>query len=69
MDKATSIIWAIATLGIVIALCAAGAYSCTQTNERYYSGMKSCLDQGGSWVPQGGGSNYSASCINPHSAR
>jgi len=67
-DRFSQIVWAIAMLGVVRAICAAGAYSCAQTNSRYYEGMQACLNQGGSWVPQGGG-GYSSSCINPHSSK
>lgn len=52
----------------VSAICVAATYSCVSVNERYYDGMKTCLQQGGSWVPQSQGS-YSSSCINPHSTK
>lgn len=67
-DRITSIVWGVVMLGIVASICAAGAYSCSQMNDRYYEGMHACLNQGGSWVPQSQNS-YSSSCINPHSTK
>lgn len=69
MERLSSIVWGLVTLGCVVAMCAAGAYSCARTNERYYQGMQACLNQGGSWVPSQGGGGYSSSCINPHSTK
>jgi len=67
MEKFYSVLIALSTVACVAALCTAGAYSCAQLNTRYYEGMRACLDQGGSWVPQGTQGGYSSSCINPHS--
>ena len=61
-------IWAIAGSVSVVAIACAATVSCKQLNDRYYEGMQACLNQGGSWVPQGQ-SSYSSSCINPHSAK
>lgn len=61
-------VWAFAATMIVVALAGASAWSCSNMNQRYYEGMKACLDQGGSWVPQGQ-NGYSSSCINPHSTK
>ena len=67
-NRFSQVVWAFAMLGIVTAICAASAYSCSRLNDRYYAGMQACLNQGGSWVPQGS-SGYSSSCINPHSIK
>lgn len=64
MEKFTAALWGLVTFGCVAAICVATTVSCQSANDRYYGGMKECLHNGGSWVPQSQ-SGYSSSCINP----
>lgn len=68
MEKFYAACWTVGVIGVVGAICAAATVSCTNVNERYYQGMKACLSQGGSWVPNSQ-NGYSSSCINPHSVK
>lgn len=62
----------ICALLAVCAICFAGAYSCTKTNEQYNELAAKCMEAGGNWVPQSGSVN-AAYCLQggraPTSAR
>lgn len=58
-------IWAATIVLVVAAISAAGAYSCTVTNNNYYTAMNRCTDAKGSWVPTHSGI-ADAMCIYPH---
>lgn len=50
---------------IVIAICAASVYGCTNNNQQYYKAMAQCVSNGGSAVPTNGANGGTIACIDP----
>ncbi len=46
-----TISWSVAVVISVIAICAASAYSCTETSRQYYESANKCIEKNGSWIP------------------